>query len=407
MTKPVKLHSVIHRLFATRQGSSQFCPIRYSAPGGRIISLPDPATCFPWLEQFQKCHLQAHKPRHSKWSRHIAPYDLVTSLQSKDRLREAARTILTSVSTLGMHCDIADCVASSAHLPLVLESAGSSLEVLPLGCISSSDVEPTVPWINTLATNRAVLHQLDISYLTDSALVEAILTALHGRVRSLSIDRDYTHLVTAHCVGLVQLDLFSLPQRGLCDMWRAIGSTLELLFIDENVRVTEVRNIQHLCRKLEVVCIEIAEGAERAYTNLLVSYGDQLKRTNVYSLSEAQIQRVIASCRNVRWDVFLHSFADNIMPLRSMGNRIDMLDMSLHNDDTPSKLRKAVSGCNGMKEIFLLTFNDSVGIRALEALDLGSKLSLAHLSLMFPWDSPMEDAFRIVAQGTGALRSLK
>lgn len=140
--------------------------------------------------------------------------------------------------------------------------------------------EQLMPSINVLASNGAVQCELEIHDLRNRPLEEAILFAVRGRVEILSIWGFHIKLVASHFVGLRELHLNSMPKEDTNPLWRALGPSLELLFIrvsGEEMDEGTLGSIQLHCRKLTSVQICFADDAWKAHADLLISYGDQLK----------------------------------------------------------------------------------------------------------------------------------
>lgn len=162
-----------------------------------------------------------------------------------------------------------------------LQMLGDELKVLQIsGNHPPQDVEQSQLWIGALARNGAMLYKRDIMDLYANApLADAILSAVHGQVRCLSVGGEHTQRITAHCVRLHELHL-SVLEVDAKQMWIALGPTLRFLSIVTvipDVYKKMMRNIHDFCRKLISVEIVFEKDCWEGHVKLYLSLGAQLK----------------------------------------------------------------------------------------------------------------------------------
>lgn len=125
------------------------------------------------------------KPRDPQWSDFVASGDLLTALRSNGPLVEAAKSNILELEVSFHEHDVDAFYA--ADMPLALTSGKSSLQKLVVryaGHLAAP--EPNFPWINSLSACKN-LRRLDASCLRNIPTLSAILTALHGRMLSLTV----------------------------------------------------------------------------------------------------------------------------------------------------------------------------------------------------------------------------
>lgn len=144
------------------------------------------------------------------------------------------------------------------------------------------------------------------------------------------------------------------------------------------------------------------------YSELLVSYGSQLKATDWMWMDHALIQRVAAVCSNVRGCLVLLRPIEP-MHVRDMGDCMRHVDIGRCWPGDESDLSIAMSACRSVEDI-ILAWNigyENVAAAVVRALHLDWKPLLRSLHLRFCQTCDVTDALRCIGQAAGELRSFK
>lgn len=233
---------------------------------------------------FQYLSAKPHQPRW--WPCYIATQDILNAFRCGGIIRDAAVTAQAQVELLESHQ--AHAVSAAAfifehhHLSEVLTQVGGRLKELFVTSTHTAAEDEMLfrPWVNALASHCTGLQRLDISNLTNAPLEEAILSSSRS-VQDLAVNPAHAPLIGSRFAGLRRL-LLTAPPQDAEEMWRAVGSSLELVSIGHEhdpayVDRETIRNIQSHCRKLSSLRLYPTEEDYDVCTELLMSYGSSSK----------------------------------------------------------------------------------------------------------------------------------
>ncbi len=195
--------------------------------------------------------------------------------------------------------------------------------------------------------------------------------------------------------------------------WEIVGATLEELHLCYNNSAPwreTLLDVEQYCRKLHTVMLDNplydSNVDEETFTDVLVSYGDQLLRANLHSLDTPSCRRIVASCPNLR-ATFIekrHQFER----VKVLGNCIESLRLRTRGNADWEPLREALKVCGRLNFLKIYrkdrrSFPQPLNI---ECIQSAFSTELSHLQKLHLFPLRDSETLSCVARGTGNLVSV-
>lgn len=315
--------------FASPAVSTSVNFVRRPMSPTRLYDLPERAL------QNMLCKLSS-KPAKGDRFAYVEPDDALMAVDPASALYDVARASFPNLSTTAYPENDEGYVvylrneSDPSCLTRWLRSAGESLTALTLGNrICAADSDTLEEMLQVLEKNCVAVRRLDIdgcfmyhSIHEKSDLSKIILEKTRGRLHELVAREFDAPAIEQHCSGLKVLHLQGRCDRFL-DVLRVVGPTFESIQYRGRLISIDFEQIQKLCLKLSSIDL-MAECEHRAaYTDLLCSYGAQLRFTVFGWNFMPDCERILSSCPNLRCSLMLETHYDEFVDLS--GEEIDSI----------------------------------------------------------------------------------